>query len=77
MAFDPNLDVKKFSETVECDGSNIVVGIYSYNEGEPKLQLSRERVNADGGTAFAKLGRMTKQEVEKVLPVIKKAIESI
>ena len=77
MAFDPNLDEKKFSETIEFEGSNIIVGVFSYNEGTPKLQLSRERVNADGKASFAKLGRMTKEEVEKVIPVIQKAIEKM
>ena len=77
MAFDPNLDQNLFSETVEFEESNIKVGVYSYNEGQRKLQLSRERVKADGGTSFAKLGRMTKEEVEKVLPIMQKAIESM
>lgn len=77
MPFDPNLDEEKFSETIEFEGSNIKVGVYSYNDGESKLQLSRERVNADGKTSFAKLGRMTKVEVEKVIPIIQKAIEKM
>ncbi|MFT4303364.1 MAG: hypothetical protein ACMXYG_02275 [Candidatus Woesearchaeota archaeon] len=73
--FDPNLDVQKFEEIVEMDGSNIKIGVYSYNEGQSKLQLSRERVNADGQTSFAKLGRMTKEELEKVIPIMQKALE--
>jgi hypothetical protein len=77
MAFDPNLDQKIFAETIEFEGSNIIVGVYSYNEGTKKLQLSRERVNADGKTSFAKLGRMTKEEAEKILPIINKAIGSM
>ncbi|MFC1752652.1 hypothetical protein ACFL96_04575 [Thermoproteota archaeon] len=77
MPFDPNLDKKLFSETVEFEGMNILVGVFSYNDGVSKLQLSRERVNAQGETSFAKLGRMTKEEVEKILPVIQKAIEAM
>ena len=77
MPFDPNLDEEKFSETVEFEGSNIKVGVFSYNDGTPKLQLSRERVNADGKTSFAKLGRMTKEEVEKVIPIMQKAIDKM
>ncbi|MFT4297779.1 MAG: hypothetical protein ACMXX5_01160 [Candidatus Woesearchaeota archaeon] len=75
--FDPNLDQNKFSETIEFEGSNIIVGVFSYNDGQPKLQLSRERVNAEGQTSFAKLGRMTKEEAEKVIPVMQKALESM
>jgi hypothetical protein len=75
--FDPNLDKNKFSETIEFEGSNIIVGVFSYNEGQSKLQISRERVNAEGQTSFAKLGRMTKEEAEKVIPVMQKAIEAM
>jgi len=75
--FDPNLDENKFSETIEFEGSNIIVGVFSYNENPLKMQISRERVNAEGKTSFAKLGRMTKEEVEKVIPVMQKAMESM
>ena len=75
--FDPNLDMNKFSESVEFEGTRITVGVFSYNEGQPKLQISRERINAEGGTSFAKLGRMTKEEAEKVIPLIQKAIEAM
>jgi hypothetical protein len=74
MAFDPNLDVKKFEEKIEFEGSNISVGVYSYNENTPKLQLSRERISAEGQPSFAKLGRLTKEEAEKVIPVMQKAL---
>ncbi len=77
MAFDPNLDQKLFSEEVEFEGSIITVGVFSYNDGTPKLQLTRERVNADDNKSFAKLGRMTKEEVEKVIPVMQKAVENM
>lgn len=77
MAFDPNLDENKFSETLEFEGSNIIVGVFSYNENPSKLQLSRERINADGQKSFAKLGRMTKEETEKVIPVMQKALEKM
>jgi len=75
--FDSNLDVNKFSEGVDFEGSRITVGVFSYNEGLPKLQVSRERINAEGGTTFAKLGRMTKEEAEKVIPIMQKALESM
>ena len=77
MPFDPNLDKKLFSEEIEFEGSNIIVGVFSYNDGTPKLQLARERINASGDKSFAKLGRMTKEEVEKVIPAMQKAIESL
>ena len=75
MAFDKNLDKELFSETVEMETSRIKVGVYSYNDGEKKLQLSRENRNQDGEWTFSKLGRMFKDEVEAVIPIMKKALD--
>ncbi|MBW2998300.1 hypothetical protein KY321_02060 [Candidatus Woesearchaeota archaeon] len=77
MPYDPELDVKKFSEEIEMEDSKIVVSIMSYNDGTPKLQISREKADAEGNFRFAKLGRMTKEEVEKVLPAIEKAKDNM
>jgi uncharacterized lipoprotein YehR (DUF1307 family) len=49
----------------------------SYNDGQPKLQISRKRQNADGEWSFAKLGRMTKEEAEKILPLVEVAISKM
>ncbi|MBU0457626.1 MAG: hypothetical protein ABH824_04605 [Nanoarchaeota archaeon] len=73
MVFDKSLDKELFSEKVEFERSVITIAVMSYNEGVPKLQLSRENKNAAGELGFAKLGRMTKEEVEAVLPLIEKA----
>ena len=77
MAFDRNLDKEIFSETISFETTKIKVGVYSYNEGEKKLQISRENMNQSGEWNFAKLGRMVKQEAEAVLPLIKKALEQM
>ena len=73
MAFDKNLDRELFSESIDLDKSVIAVAVFSYNNGTPKLQISRQNKNAAGELSFAKLGRMTKEEVEKVLPFMEKA----
>ena len=75
MAFDKNLDKELFSETANFETTRIKVGIYSYNEGEKKLQISRENMNQNGEWSFSKLGRMFKDEVGAVLPIIQKALE--
>lgn len=75
MAFDKNLDKELFSETKEFETSKIKVGVYSYNDGEKKLQISRENRNQDGEWKFSKLGRMFKDEVEAVIPIMQKALE--
>lgn len=75
--FDKNLDKNLFSESIDFERSRITVGVFSYNEGTPKLQLSRENKNASGEFSFAKLGRMTKDETEAVLPLMQKALDNM
>jgi len=76
MAFDKNLDKELFLESVEFDGTRITVGAFSYFDGKPKLQLSRENLNQNSGEyTFAKLGRLQKEEAEAILPLMKKALE--
>jgi len=71
--FDKNLDKELYSEPLEFNKSRITVAVFAYNNGTPKLQLSRENKSASGEYSFAKLGRMSKEEVEKVLPLMEKA----
>jgi len=75
MPYDASLDKKMFYETKEFDGTRIAVGVFSYNNGEKKLQLSRENIGQEGEWRFAKLGRMTKEETEAVLPLIQAALK--
>ena len=75
MAFDKSLDKELFSETKKFETSRITVGVFQYNDGEKKLQISRENMSQNGEWSFAKLGRMFKDEVEAVLPAIQKALE--
>ena len=77
MAYDGSLDKQLFSKSLESNGGKIVVGVYSYNNGPKKLQLTRENITEDGETRFAKLGRLTKQELEGILPFIQEALSSM
>ena len=80
MAFDKNLDKNLFSEIVEWDTNRITVGVFSYNDGPTKLQISRESRNPNSAEPvfkWSKLGRMTKNEVIKVIPLMQKAIDSM
>lgn len=74
MPYDPGLDKKLFYETKEFESTRVTVGVFSYNNGENKLQLSRENRLETDEWRFAKLGRMTKGEVEAILPLIQSAI---
>jgi len=71
--FDKNLDKELFSESLDFEKSKVTVAVFAYNNGTPKLQIGRENKNAAGELSFAKLGRMTKEEVERVMPLMEKA----
>ncbi len=75
--FDKSLDKELFSESKDFERTVITVAIFSYNENPPKLQLSRQNKNAEGELNFAKLGRLTKEEVEAVIPLMEKAKEHL
>jgi hypothetical protein len=75
--FDPNLDKEIWSESVTMGASRIKVAVMSYNDGANKLQIGRERLNKDGEGTFAKLGRLTLEEVKVIMPLMEKAKEHL
>lgn len=76
MPYDPNLDKSIYSKSWENDlGGKITVSVYSYNNGPKKLQLSRENRDQSGELKFVKLGRLSKAEIENILPFIQDAIK--
>lgn len=77
MPYDASLDESLFSKPWENEGMRIIVSVFSYNKGAKKLQISRETQNAEGEYRFGKLGRMTKEEIEGILPLIKEAMEKM
>jgi len=77
MPYDQSLDVSSFKETKEFEETRITVGVFSYNNGAKKLQLSRENKNQNEEWRFAKLGRMTKEEAQETVPLMLKAVETM
>ncbi len=77
MAFDKELDKQIYEEEIEMGNNIIKVGVYSYNEGPKKMQLIRQSKTQEGELRFAKLGRLTKEEAEKVIPAMQKAFEKM
>jgi len=77
MPYDKSLDIEIFKDVKEFEETRITVGVFSYNGGEKKLQISRENKNASEEWRFAKLGRMNKAEIQEILPSISTAIESM
>lgn len=67
MAFNRDKDVELDSKEVLNDENNVLtIGIYQYDGGVPKVQIKREITKSDGERKFAKLGRLTLDEVEAV-----------
>ena len=77
MPYDSSLDEKIFSKVWETDAERLTVSVFSYNKGAKKLQISRENRSAEGELRFAKLGRLSKEEVEAILPLIQEAVSSM
>ena len=77
MPYDKSLDVEIFKEMKEFDGTRITVGVFSYNGGEKKLQVGRENQDSTSEWRFSKLGRMTKDEAQQVIPIMLKAVEAM
>lgn len=76
--FDKSLDKELFGEEASFETTKIRVSVMSYNEGRPKLQVSRENLDVDSGDwRWSKLGRMTKEEASEVLPLMQKALDSM
>ena len=77
MPYNQSLDVATFKEAKELGDTRITVGVFSYNGGEKKLQISRENKNQGGEWQFVKLGRLAKDEAKEILPVMMKAVEGM
>lgn len=73
MPYDSSLDQQLFSKAFETETGRVVVSVYSYNNGPKKLQITREIKNREGELSFAKLGRLTKEELDGILPLIQEA----
>jgi predicted transcriptional regulator len=74
MPYDSSLDEETFSKSWEDEGGKIVVSVHSYNKGAKKLQIAREIKDRMGNAAFAKLGRLSKEELKGIMPLIQEAL---
>lgn len=77
MPYDASLDNEVFSKSHENDDGKVTVSIHSYNNGPKKLQIVRENRDPEGALRFAKLGRMTKEEAQAILPFIQEALSNM
>ncbi len=77
MPYDSTLDKQLFTKSWDTEDTKLSVSVYSYNNGPKKLQISRETMDAEGQPRFAKLGRMTKEECEGILPFLQEALNHL
>lgn len=77
MPYDSNLDEQVFTKAFEKEEDRIIVSVYSYNNGPKKLQIVRGNIAADGNLRFTKLGRLSKEEAEGILPIIQEALKNM
>ena len=74
MPYDAKLDKQLFTKFIEDEDDKLTVSVYSYNNGAKKLQISRESKDAEGNLRFAKMGRLTKAELQAILPFLQEAL---
>lgn len=77
MPYDQSLDVECFKEIKEFGETRITIGVFSYNGGEKKLQITRENHDATGQWRFTKLGRLSHKEIKEIIPIMIKAVEKM
>ncbi len=77
MPYDRDLDEQLFAKSWETEDVRLTVCIYSYNNGAKKIQINRENKNAQGEFRFAKLGRVSKEEMEGILPLLQEALKAM
>ena len=77
MPYDANLDQCTFSKSYETEIGKLTVGIYSYNNGPKKVQISRETRGNEGDLKFSKMGRLTKEELQGVLPFLQESLTNM
>lgn len=77
MPYDRSLDDQLFSKVWETESERLTISIYSYNNGPKKLQITRENKSAQGEFRFTKLGRLSKDEVNAILPLIQEALKQM
>ena len=75
--YDPNLDERIFSKTWESELERLTISVYSYNKGTKKLQIARENMSSQGEFRYAKMGRLTKEELENIVPLMQEALQNM
>lgn len=75
MPFNKALDKELFRTEVEgANDSILIVSVNAYNDGEAKVNIGPRIVTyKNGNTGFRKLGRLTVDEMDNLIPAITEA----
>ncbi len=76
MPFDESKDKVLWEKQVPVDGGMIEIKVCSYNAARPKVQIGRLRGEDPEKMSFAKLGRLSAEELKMSLPVLEEALEA-
>ena len=57
--------------------TEIVVSIHQYNTSAPKINFAKRYFTKEGEGKFKKLGRLTKEEAERLLELLPVAIKEL
>lgn len=71
--FDKSLDAELFSQGLELERTKLTVAVYAYNKGQPKIQITRQNKTANGEFTFTRLGRISKEEIAALWPLLETA----
>lgn len=73
--FDESVNEVLWEETAFFGSFEMVVGVYRYNGGIPKVGITKRVGGRDGETKYAKMGRMSLDVAEAVTNLMLKAID--
>ena len=77
MPYDNSLDEQLFAKSEDTENGRLTVSIYSYNGGQKKIQISRETKDKQDNLKFAKLGRVSKDEMGSLMPILQEALSNM
>jgi|SRR3990167_437908 len=72
--FDKTVDLLIWNRKIDCVQYDYLVSIHKYKEGEAKIQFSKIYYT-DYGHKITKLGRLTSENAERLIPLIQEAIQ--
>lgn len=77
MPYESKLDIESFSKAYETNKGRIVISVRTYKNGPKKLQIAREVKNREGNYNYVHLGRLTKDEIAGILPIVQEALTNM